>query len=212
MPTTFWAIALLLVPANAVHKARVLEELHGGLQPRGGGGLAAGKARGAAGGGGSEHAWALSDAQAQRLIALACDSKSYLRLCVGEALRLRSPSIDVRIAAAGVPPPPLSKPTYPHPCPPAARGFAAACTALYRFVPLCTALYRFVPLCTALLTLRMQRTHAVVDEHAVCSPSSNYVQFFELESNRMCASARADLLIPNTQGPPSFVRKVRQLG
>lgn len=77
IPTAFWAVAFLLLPENAGYRRRVEEELAG---PADGGAAPA--------------------AANERLLRLATDRGSLLRRCCAEAIRLRSPSVTVRVAAA----------------------------------------------------------------------------------------------------------------
>ncbi|RMZ53738.1 hypothetical protein APUTEX25_003877 [Auxenochlorella protothecoides] len=74
-PTAFWTLAFLLLPENAAYRERVEAELH---------------------------ATRSSTDPAASLVDLACSRSSALNKCIAETIRLRAPSIDVRIAASDV--------------------------------------------------------------------------------------------------------------
>ncbi|KAL6772438.1 hypothetical protein ACKKBG_A30250 [Auxenochlorella protothecoides x Auxenochlorella symbiontica] len=74
-PTAFWTLAFLLLPENAAYRGRVEAELQ---------------------------ATRSSTDPAASLVDLACSRSSALNKCIAETIRLRAPSIDVRIAASDV--------------------------------------------------------------------------------------------------------------
>ncbi|EFN50765.1 hypothetical protein CHLNCDRAFT_142513 [Chlorella variabilis] len=104
--SAFWTIGFLLLPENSQHLAAVVAEAwQAAAAGAGGGGAAGGGVRpGARGRHGAEgEGWLpLSEAQQEGLVALAADRRSHAAAAVAEALRLRSFSVDVRIAAADV--------------------------------------------------------------------------------------------------------------
>jgi cholesterol 7alpha-monooxygenase len=88
VPATFWALAFLLLPAHAKHLSEAMHWLRSS-PPSSKATL-------------SNKTPRLSNADEHALIEAACDPESPLRKCCLEAVRLRSPSIDVRVAAADV--------------------------------------------------------------------------------------------------------------
>jgi cytochrome P450 len=79
VPAAFWSVAFLLLPENAGHLAAVRAAVD---SPEG--------------------------SAPTRLVAAACDRGSPPSLCAMEALRLRAPSIDVRVAATDILVPPAA--------------------------------------------------------------------------------------------------------
>lgn len=77
LPAAFWSLAFLLLPENSAHLAAIRQSL---------------------GGQGGSHQGDPRD----RLISMACDPTSLLLRCCTEAIRLRSPSIEVRVASQDI--------------------------------------------------------------------------------------------------------------
>lgn len=108
MPATFWTLAFLILPENAAHRQRVLQDIKtqaGALQ--GDQHAAAGSSQQPVGSPASSrapscHGGCTPETLAAAIVKLSLDRKSFVGKCAAEALRLRVPSIDVRIASSNL--------------------------------------------------------------------------------------------------------------